>query len=517
MGAAEFIVDDFAGSVPAKTDLIDSLVAEYRQAESRIHEVCALMLGDNKSTLRYFLEGNGGQHGVRLSHTTTNRLFESEGAIAALNAHYWSRALQLTDVLEIMPQRRRDDWFEQISEHKTPAFDEASARSTLASLLASRETFFAEKVDGIFCGLSRSHVTNRPEGFSKRMIIEGALDRFGDTNISVSGRVDDLRYVIAKFRGEAPGKWNATSSAFHIAKQQMGRWLVLDGGALRLRLFNVGTVHLEVHPDIAWRLNAILAHLYPMAIPAALRTRPRKVKIKEFDLRVCEIPYGVRASLDEVFRGMITPMKYRLPLNRSVEAIDILRWLGAAVDEWFDTVEFEYDASEALKMVICSGCLPEQTSHQFYETREVLARKLVDLADIDDEHICLEPEAGQGGIAKYMPRERTQCVEINPLFAKVLEGRRLRTLRADFLEYASTTAERFDRVCMNPPFEGGRWKAHLQAAASLLQPNGLVAAILPSSARGSDPLPGMRCEWHGPFTNEFTDTAVSVVILIARK
>ena len=30
--------------------------------------------------------------------------------IAALNAAYWSKALAFTDVLDCMPQKRRDDW-----------------------------------------------------------------------------------------------------------------------------------------------------------------------------------------------------------------------------------------------------------------------------------------------------------------------------------------------------------------------------------------------------------------------
>ncbi len=66
-----------------------------------------------------------------------------------------------------------------IRRRKTPAFEPSTVRETLTTLLADRGKFFAQRVDGIFRALSRSHVTNSPSGFRKRMILEGVLDQFG--------------------------------------------------------------------------------------------------------------------------------------------------------------------------------------------------------------------------------------------------------------------------------------------------------------------------------------------------
>jgi hypothetical protein len=61
---------------------------------------------------------------------------------------------------------------------------------------------------------------------------------------------------------------------------------------LRAKAFQKGTAHLEIHPDMAWRLNDILAFLYPMAIPAEHRQKPR-TKAKTSALHSNLLPFSV--------------------------------------------------------------------------------------------------------------------------------------------------------------------------------------------------------------------------------
>lgn len=79
-----------------------------------------------------------------------------------------------------------------------------------------------------------------------------------------------------------------------------GEWHVVDGGALRIRVYKKGTAHLEVHPDMAWRLNHALAHLYPLAIPAQHRQRPAR-RAKDFPLMQRLLPFEV---LDLIVRSL---------------------------------------------------------------------------------------------------------------------------------------------------------------------------------------------------------------------
>ena len=527
---------------PMSADLVDSLVGQYNAARGRIDALAAAVrMADIGTVLHYFIEGNVREQRHSMP-TTVEALFRVEGAIAQLNADFWSRALRMTDVMDYMPQKRREEWHEQIrnpegrraskysGENELPAlpeFEEATVRSTLTSLLHSRSQFLAERVDGIFRALSRQHVTNQPQGFGKRMIIQGVF------SYGTAGHINDLRCVIAKFMGRDEPKHGATDPVIKAARRQNGEWMPVDGGALRIRVYGgVGTAHLEVHPDMAWRLNAILASLYPLAIPAEFRTKPkRQKKIKDFELFDRPLPFAVVQLLAEMreVRERIEPAwpeRYRAVPNARefgygekdkaavAEAEKVLMAIGAVKDgrHW----QFDYEPTEVLDQVVCSGCIPDQKSHQFYPTPQAVAEFAVSVAEIDDHHGVLEPSAGIGGLADYLPKLQTTCVEISPLHCQVLEAKGFKVVEADFLKW-STGQPAADRIVMNPPFSEGRWQAHLQAAADMLKPDGRLVAILPASAKGKDLLPGWSMEWARTFDNEFAGTSVSVVVLIAQR
>ncbi|MFD2274582.1 DUF4942 domain-containing protein [Undibacterium arcticum] len=165
--------------------------------------------------------------------------------------------------------------------------------------------FFAQKVDGIFRALSGSHVTNQPQGFSKRMIISRAISCYGTTNHDVTNYIHDLRCVIAKFMGRDEPLSNLTYKEIDRMnhRTKFGVWHSFDGGAFRVKLFKVGTAHMEVHPDMAWRLNQVLAWLHPMAIPPASRAKPAKPR-KDYPLQQNLLSFKV---IHELQKGAIQP------------------------------------------------------------------------------------------------------------------------------------------------------------------------------------------------------------------
>lgn len=527
---------------PASSDMVHGLIARYRQARERIEEVAAFAGGEScKSVIGYFLSGNATEDRGRSSmHASAEQLFQAEGAIAALNSAYWSEALSLTDVYDAMPQARRDEWNKVIREKKAPEFEDEVVRATLQDLLNSRARFLAERVDGIFRALSGTHVTNSPAAFRNRMIIAHLVTSYGTTAYERVGYINDLRCVIAKFMGRGEPAWNATSSIVDFArKERRGEWVTIDGGALRLRAYKCGTAHLEVHPDMAWRLNCVLAQLYPMAIPPESREKPKK-KPKDFVMMGRPLPFPVieaLGSLEPAFRfagkndiDWITARKekipcavqfsYRTPDDKTVrtEAERVLAYLGGVKIEnerGAAYYEFDYQPGEAIKEVMASGCLPDQKAHQYYPTPESLAQMAVELAQIGPEDVCLEPSAGTAALANLMPKERTYCREISALHCKVLKAKGYDVTQGDFLKWDAKGP--FDRIVMNPPFSEGRWQAHLEHAASMLADDGRLVAILPSSSRNRDVLPGWKLEWSRVFDNEFAGASVSVVILSAQR
>lgn len=68
---------------------------------------------------------------------------------------------------------------------------------------------------------------------------------------------------------------------------------------------------------------------------------------------------------------------------------------------------------------------------------------------------------------------------------------------------------------MNPPFDRGQWRAHVERAASRLACKGSrLVAILPTSAvNAKDLLFGWSLTWSEPIA--FAGTSIEVVILVA--
>lgn len=509
---------------PVDHDMITGLVGSYRHDRDRIERLAAtLALPENQGLITHFLEGNLKSERYRVGDVTG--LFVAHGAIKALNSTYWNRALQLTDVIDCMPQRRRDEWFSHIREHSTPEFTEDAVRSTLADLLASRAQFLAERVDGIFRALSPEHITNSPQGFGKRMILYYATDAMGYPNHSRAGVINDLRSVVAKLQGRGEMPWDGTYPLLRHLATRTGQWCSLDGGALRMRLYKKGTAHIEVHPDIAWRLNQILAYLHPAAIPSQFR-RPVARRTRSVDLLQKPLAFATLGLLRDV-RVVKGPAHFvcYLPMgaikqpHAAKDAWAVLKALGGVPSgSAKEHMMFDYDVAPVLSEVLLTGCIPEHKSHQFYPTPEGLAQRVHDAAQVQAGHRCLEPSAGLGALVAHIDPAQVTCVEVSALHASVLREKGYSDVHeADFLSFAARCATRFDRVLMNPPFDRGRWQAHLQAAAALVAHGGRLVAILPSGARSQVALAGFECEFSSPIDNAFEGASVSVIVLVANR
>lgn len=550
--AADIVDTEFFA--PSPLDMIDGLVSQHRAMRQKIERVAATMNGpDLEGALHYFAE-HAAKNDRHISASTIEKMFDINGALAHLHAAYWSKAMHLTDVLDLMPQKRRSEWHQQILNplgckerysdkweiEPIPEFTDETVRSTLKGLLLQREQFFAERVDGMFRGLSGEHVTNQPQGFGKRMIVARVLNEWGSVDYTRAGLINDLRAVIARFMGRDEPKHNSSEPLITRLKGCWGEWVEADGGAIKIRLYKKGTAHLEIHPDIAWRLNQILASLYPLAIPPEFRSKPKK-RVRDFKPLRKPLPFAVLAALsgmdeatttlpqeqrtgwrDNGLRALPKTRRFRFDVSKDAqrEAECVLESIGGVKQpegHWL----FDYEPGDVIGEIVVSGCIPDHRSHQFYPTPSNLAEIAITLAGVEPGHTVLEPSAGQGGLADLLPPEQqTTCVELSSLHCKVLEAKGHTVVEGDFLPWAEgrwKDGVRFDRVVMNPPFSEGRWQAHLEHAAQLVADGGRLVAILPSGARNSATLPGFSMAWHGPYENQFVGASVSVVILVADK
>lgn len=513
MSTAIATINDVFAEVfrPLRPETLAGLFAEYDRDLAGMEAVSAALR--RTSLVNHFISANlDGDHW----RVSIERLSELPPAIKALDAHYWQRALDLTDVLDTMPQARRDEWREQVTKHKTPAFDRQTVITTLRALLDARASYFAERVDGIFRNLSGEHLTNRPEGFGKRMIIARVLSEFGYASSDRCGYIHDLRAVIAKIHGrEAPRHYMTTAMVEYAIRSRRGEWVDLDGGALRLRVYKVGTAHLEVHPEVAWKLNAVLAHLHPHAIPAPHRQRPRIRPPRDFVVFDRPIAAPIREALhDGAVKGMTFSFSFRTEASIATAAAEVLVALGGSpVRVGGQTVyAFDYDLSPVLREVIANGVIPDQWSHQFYPTPRDIAEDMAAAAGIEPGHRVLEPSAGQGHLARMMVPGVT-LVEISELHCDILLSLGFAGATIHCADFLAWRRGLFDRIVMNPPYADGRAVRHLEHAASMTAPGGRIVALLPASLANKDLLPGWTLSWGE--RRPFPGTSIEVVILTA--
>ena len=295
--------------------------------------------------------------------------------------------------------------------------------------------------------------------------------------------------------------------------------------------------HMEVHPEVAWRLNGVLASLYPAAIPSQFRERPKrksKVCVELSDHMLSSAVLNELAGLEPALirtgnvhhmydRDRMTLCTARIADKHIAAQVgDVLTAIGGVQEgsHW----RFSFRPGPVVAEVLCTGSVPDQKTHQFYPTPTELAAQAVALAmeGAEATDTWLEPSAGTGGLvdelSKNVPKQQITLVEVSGLHCKVLESKGYTNVtQADFLQYAQQATRKYNRVLMNPPFSQGRWQAHLEAAASLLAQNGKVVAVLPASARGKTLVEGCNHEYTDVLENMFAGTSVSVVIAVITK
>jgi hypothetical protein len=521
---------------PIDTSKLSGLFSDYEIQKEEIAQFLQFMEESKMRTLHTLLRASD-------QFLDMNKMLDPIVVFKYLDARFWQAALDLSDIYQFMSQHDRTQWDKQILSMTTPAFETSTVIPTLIELLNNRRVFLARTADDVFQHLSGDHVTNQPQGFSKRMIL---APNFYTPNQSASdiikGYVHDLRCLVAHFMGRKPHDLRTTKRIFAVLESTPGVWADIDGGSVRIKTHLSGTVHLEIHPDMSWQLNLLLAILYPLALPPKVRQKPKKninvrplvnlllssgailaisemvnpnmtnqqrdhrerPKIKDFSKRTFNGLGGIGYFADVPSKSVMEEVKFIL------EACGATQCLCENGDICFS---FDFDFEPLKNELILCGHIPEHRSYQFYSTTETVAVKAIQWADIKPEHSALEPSAGQAHIAKFMPTNTT-CVDISPINCAILKGKGLQAIEADFLTWA-LTAPLFDRIVMNPPFNNGQAEAHVLAASTLLKPNGCLVAVVPANFLDKQIAPGFKHEWSEVINGAFlhAKTNVSVILI----
>lgn len=110
---------------------------------------------------------------------------------------------------------------------------------------------------------------------------------------------------------------------------------------------------------------------------------------------------------------------------------------------------FKEDVETMISNMLLTGEYTDaKQEFQFFPTPDALAKEIVERAGIDEGDICLEPSAGHGNIAKYMPG--CDVIELNPDNRKYLTENGFNLIHDDFMTFEPQ--KDYDVIVMNPPF-----------------------------------------------------------------
>ena len=148
---------------------------------------------------------------------------------------------------------------------------------------------------------------------------------------------------------------------------------------------------------------------------------------------------------------------------------------------------FGEDIREKLKECLQNGIeISEkylwQEKTQFFPTPITVAKRVAELAEFQDGNIVLEPSAGQGGLADFVPKNcPVLCIEPIKENIEVLTKKGYVTGTMTFEDYYTPSIQ-YDRIVMNPPFSGQRDIKHLMMAYDMLKVGGILVAVISENA-----------------------------------
>lgn len=171
---------------------------------------------------------------------------------------------------------------------------------------------------------------------------------------------------------------------------------------------------------------------------------------------------------------------------------DVAKFLENCKAKWDKKLKCHVFSGDPAKLMFAieeGEAIDERKKFQSFFTPPEVAKRVVELAEIEVGNIILEPSAGHGALIDQIltyNRVHVDAIELNPEFVEFLKDKygEIIQYHGDFLKWDFVFAknpEIYDRVIMNPPFTKFQWISHIKHAYKFLKPGGKLVAITPDS------------------------------------
>ena len=178
----------------------------------------------------------------------------------------------------------------------------------------------------------------------------------------------------------------------------------------------------------------------------------------------------------------------------------------------------------ALKATLKAG-VQVAVAPQLFPTPPALAKRMVELAEIQPGMCVLEPSAGTGNLAKAIrsavPGVHLDLIEIDLRLCSILQASGFEVSCCDFLATSMPVCpdseDGHDCVLMNPPFSKGQDVAHILHALKFLKPGGRLVALCANGPRQQAELRPLATTWEelpeGTFADQGTNVRAALMMV----
>ena len=237
----------------------DDMISRYAKIKAQLDDLHAIAESE-KWKLYGFNSG-------RYSHDPFDAASE-EDFNNVVDRAAWRDLMERSGIKSLMDAETRDEWHKQLEEEKPTPFTKANVVATFERLYNNRNEMFEKGVVNVFKRLSWNYKSNCPKKFSKKIVIEYLLDKWGHTEWRTCGKIDDLSRVFHLLDGKPEPEYrNGTSNQMQEAKRE--GLDECENEYFRLKWYKKGTGHVIFkRPDLVKQMNLILAKHFPNALAA---------------------------------------------------------------------------------------------------------------------------------------------------------------------------------------------------------------------------------------------------------
>jgi protein-L-isoaspartate O-methyltransferase len=168
--------------------------------------------------------------------------------------------------------------------------------------------------------------------------------------------------------------------------------------------------------------------------------------------------------------------KLYLEVAKSLELIGG-KWKGGKVAGFV----FPSDPTELLEQIAGGEKRNLKKEFQFFATPPELADRLVALAQVENDHVILEPSAGQGAIVsaihRMLPAKNVYYCELMPVNNTFMQRMQNVTFICEDFFALSQNAKPYDRIIANPPFAKNQDIDHILKMYEVLTPGGRLVSV----------------------------------------